>query len=144
MTLTNSSDSEPRTFTDALCTLQHRRQTCTSSDRPLNKDDISMGKVLKTKLTKSTIKTRRSVKKQSYTSYLVNKTTYSNCDYAREIRRQAPKINLDGHIFNHLKTKRRLLYLKTQSVPRCKQFSSRLQKPIRLCCKWHKSRFALR
>jgi hypothetical protein len=28
--------------------------------------------------------------------------------------------------FNHLKTKRRLLYLKTQSVPRCKHFSSRL------------------
>ena len=26
----------------------------------------------------------------------------------------------------HLKTKRRLLYLKTQSVPRCKHFSSRL------------------
>jgi len=24
---------------------------------------------------------------------------------------------------NHLKTKRRLLYLKTQSVPRCKHFS---------------------
>ena len=28
--------------------------------------------------------------------------------------------------FNHLKTKRRLLYLKTQSVPRSKHFSSRL------------------
>ena len=28
--------------------------------------------------------------------------------------------------FNSLKTKRRLLYLKTQSVPRCKYFSSRL------------------
>jgi len=27
---------------------------------------------------------------------------------------------------NHLKTKRRLLYLKTQSVPRCKHFSSKL------------------
>jgi len=27
---------------------------------------------------------------------------------------------------NLLKTKRRLLYLKTQSVPRCKHFSSRL------------------
>jgi hypothetical protein len=26
--------------------------------------------------------------------------------------------------FNHLKTKRRPLYLKTQSVPRCKHFSS--------------------
>jgi len=28
--------------------------------------------------------------------------------------------------FNPLKKKRRLLYLKTQSVPRCKHFSSRL------------------
>jgi len=28
--------------------------------------------------------------------------------------------------FNPLKTKRRLLYLKTQSIPRCKHFSSRL------------------
>ena len=28
--------------------------------------------------------------------------------------------------FNPLKTKRRLIYLKTQSVPRCKHFSSRL------------------
>jgi len=33
-----------------------------------------------------------------------------------------------GHMFQlyHLKTKRRPLYLKTQSVPRCKHFSSRL------------------
>ena len=45
---------------------------------------------------------------------------------------------------NLLETKRRLLYLKTQSVPRCKHFSSRLQKPICLCCKWHKSLFVLR
>ena len=30
------------------------------------------------------------------------------------------------YVCNHLKTKRRLLYLKTQSVPRCKHFSSRL------------------
>jgi len=28
--------------------------------------------------------------------------------------------------FNPLQTKRRLFYLKTQSVPRCKHFSSRL------------------
>jgi hypothetical protein len=46
--------------------------------------------------------------------------------------------------FNHLTTKRRLLYLKTQSVPRSKNFSSRLQKSISLCCKWHKSLFVLR
>jgi len=30
------------------------------------------------------------------------------------------------YLFNHLKTKRRPLYLKTQSVPRCKHFSSLL------------------
>ena len=29
-------------------------------------------------------------------------------------------------LINNLKTKRRPLYLKTQSVPRCKRFSSRL------------------
>jgi hypothetical protein len=29
-------------------------------------------------------------------------------------------------LFNPLKTKHRLIYLKTQSVPRCKHFSSRL------------------
>jgi len=45
---------------------------------------------------------------------------------------------------NHLKTKRRLLYLRIQSVPRCKHFSFRLQKPVSLCCKWHKSLFVLR
>jgi hypothetical protein len=49
----------------------------------------------------------------------------------------------EGNI-NPLKTKRRLLYLKTQSVPRCKRFSSRLQEPIILCCKRHKSLFVLR
>jgi len=46
--------------------------------------------------------------------------------------------------FNPLKTKRRPLYLKTQSVPRCKHFSSGLEKPVSLCCKWHKSLFVLR
>jgi len=45
---------------------------------------------------------------------------------------------------NPLQTKRRPLYLKTQSVPRCKHFSSQLLKPISLCCKWHKSQFVLR
>jgi len=44
-------------------------------------------------------------------------------------------------IINPLKTKRRPLYLKTQSVPRCKHFSSRLQKPT---SKWHKSLFVLK
>jgi len=45
----------------------------------------------------------------------------------------APTITAYFNIINHafvslntLKTKRRLLYLKTQSVPRCKHFSSRL------------------
>jgi hypothetical protein len=47
-------------------------------------------------------------------------------------------------LINLLKTKRRLLYLKTQFVPRCKHFSTRLYKPTSLCCKWHKSLFVLR
>ena len=47
-------------------------------------------------------------------------------------------------LFNPLNTKRRLLYLETQFVPRSKHFSSPLQKPISLCCKWHKSLFVLR
>ena len=47
-------------------------------------------------------------------------------------------------LFKPSKTKLRLLYIKTQFVPRSKHFSSRLQKPISLCCKWHKSPFVLR
>ena len=35
-----------------------------------------------------------------------------------------------------LKTKRNLFYIRDQSVPRCKHFSSRLQKPVSYCmCK---------
>jgi len=49
---------------------------------------------------------------------------------------QLPSIDL-------LKTKRRQLYLKIQSVPRCKHFTSRLQKPNSLCCKWHKPLYVL-
>jgi len=45
--------------------------------------------------------------------------------------------NICNVVFNLLKTKRRPLYLKTQSVPRCKHFSSRLQNPISLWRKWH-------
>jgi len=47
-------------------------------------------------------------------------------------------------LVNLLKTKSRLLYLKVQFVLRSKHFSSLLQKPISLCCKWHKSLFVLR
>jgi len=36
------------------------------------------------------------------------------------------RVNKIESLFNPLKTKRRPLYLKTQSVPRCKHFSSRL------------------
>jgi len=53
-------------------------------------------------------------------------------------------IQFQGQRVNPLKPKHRPLYLKTQSVPRCKHFSSRLQKPISLSCKWHKSLFVLR
>jgi hypothetical protein len=47
-------------------------------------------------------------------------------------------------IINPLNMKHRLLYLKTQFIPRSKHFSSRLKKPISLCCKWHKLLFVLR
>jgi len=46
--------------------------------------------------------------------------------------------------FIPLNTHPRPLHLKTHTVPRCKRFSSRLQKPISLCSKWHKSPFVLR
>ena len=46
--------------------------------------------------------------------------------------------------FNPLQTKLRLIWLKTQFVPRCKHFSSRLEKPIRLCYTGQKSLFVLR
>jgi hypothetical protein len=46
--------------------------------------------------------------------------------------------------FNLIKTKRRPLHLKAQSVPRSKHFLSRLYKPIKFWCKWHKSLFVLR
>jgi hypothetical protein len=46
--------------------------------------------------------------------------------------------NLELQI-NHLKTKRRLFYLKTQFVPRSKHFSFRLYKPISYVV-WGKSR----
>jgi len=44
-------------------------------------------------------------------------------------RSSGPKSHCEDHgeqMINLLKTKRRPLYLKTQSVPRCKHFSSRL------------------
>ena len=47
-------------------------------------------------------------------------------------------------IINPLKRNGISLYLKLQFVARCKHFSSRLQKPINLCCKWQKSLFVLR
>jgi len=47
-------------------------------------------------------------------------------------------------LINPLQTKRRLLYLKAQPVPLSKHFSSPLEKPIRLWCKWHKSLFVFR
>jgi hypothetical protein len=42
------------------------------------------------------------------------------------VLRSAVHRSLTYCAFNPLKTKRRLLYLKTQSVPRCKHFPSRL------------------
>jgi len=52
-------------------------------------------------------------------------------------------LNWYGYL-NLLKTKRRPLYLKTQSVPRCKHFSFRLQKSISLSYMGHNSLFVLR
>jgi hypothetical protein len=48
------------------------------------------------------------------------------------------------NIHNLIMTKCRLLYLKTQSIPRSKHFSSRLQKSISLCCMGQMSLFVLR
>jgi hypothetical protein len=45
---------------------------------------------------------------------------------------------------NLLKTKRRLLYLKTQFIPRSKHFSKRKKKPVTLCYMGQKSLFVLR
>jgi hypothetical protein len=47
-------------------------------------------------------------------------------------------------IVSLLKTKWRQLHLKVQFVPRCKHFSSRLQKPLIYWWMWHKSLFVLR
>ena len=52
-------------------------------------------------------------------------------------------LSIDNSI-NPLNTNGRLLYLKTYLVPHSKHFSSRLYKPINLCCKWHKSLFVLK
>ena len=44
----------------------------------------------------------------------------------KDLGRDADRSPLPNIEVNPLKTNRRLLYLKTQSVPRCKHFSSRL------------------
>jgi len=44
----------------------------------------------------------------------------------RPRRRWVDNIALNGLIIRPLQTKRRVVYLKPQSVPRCKHFSSRL------------------
>jgi len=51
---------------------------------------------------------------------------------------------IDFRLFNPLKKKGRLFYLKIHFVPYSKHFLSLLRKPISLCCKWHKSLFVLR
>ena len=57
---------------------------------------------------------------------------------------ESQDISMSLKNIDHLKKTLRLLCLKTQSVPRCKHFSSQLQKPTSLCCKWHKSLVVLR
>ena len=69
---------------------------------------------------------------------LQSKFWYTKTNKTSETLRLSCLVFILQALFNPLKTKRRLLYLKTQSVPRSKHFSSRLQKPINLSCKWHK------
>jgi hypothetical protein len=52
-------------------------------------------------------------------------------------------INQNTIVLTIYRCKRRLLYLKTQSVPRCKHFSSRLIKTNQFML-WHKPLFILR
>ena len=51
-----------------------------------------------------------------------NEKDYERCQNTKKYHR----IYVTLGNFNPLETKRRLFYLKTQSVPRCKHFSSRL------------------
>ena len=85
-------------------------------------------------------------KNSAYKKYLLTKAIENEIEYKRR-RATAKRENIKRHrkvweqfmshiepdmykirpnTFNHLKTKRRLLYLKTQFVPRSKHFSSRL------------------
>jgi len=59
----------------------------------------------------------------------LNKTYIYIYIYTKYLKVKFTKKEMRSHVyikFSHLKTKRRLLYLKTHSVPRCNQFSSRL------------------
>jgi len=61
------------------------------------------------------------------TSMLTTKSTYRSQSKQRLSERPVlPRAVSPVQEFNPLKTKRRQLYLKPQSVPRCKHFSSRL------------------
>jgi hypothetical protein len=61
---------------------------------------------------------RRACCKDMRTGFLIGKSQRT---------RHLEDVGVESKIlFNLLKTKRRPLYLKTQSVPRCKHFSSRL------------------
>jgi len=52
--------------------------------------------------------------------------------------------HFNKYFFNPLRTNSRLLNFMTHFAPCSKHFSSWLQKPISLCCKWHKSLIVLR
>ena len=75
---------------------------------------------------------------------LVQKVRLCSMYVCRILSENLVSLSFVTSTINPLQTKRRPLYLKTQSVPRCKHFSSRLQNPISLCCKWHKSLFVLK
>jgi hypothetical protein len=106
--------------------------------------NITCQLINKHKLTKTVLDKKFSTFRERFVYYFAHKkktlvTTLKQVKH--NLKRPIPIFHVS---FNPLKTKRRLLYLKTQSVPRCKHFSSRLYNPISLCCKWHKSLFVLR
>ena len=77
---------------------------------------------------------------------IMHNTWYKNEQFQNDIKSclKSACTRFSPTNFKPFKTRGGVLYLKIQSVPRCKHFSSRLQKPISLWCKWHKSLFVLR
>jgi len=79
------------------------------------------GKLYWIKYTNKFIKTIRHVIKGQILKFIRTSVRVNS-----EFGLYAVLLNTDLFILNPLQTKRRPLYLKTQSVPRCKHFSSQL------------------